>query len=483
MRHYYTADAIRAAEAPMLASLPDGVLMRRAAHGLATAIARELRARSGGIAGRQVCAVVGSGDNGGDALWAATFLRRRGAAATAVLLNPEHAHAKALAALRAAGGRVVQAVPPDTDLVIDGVVGISGTGPLRPAAAEVFAAVDAAGIPVVAVDIPSGIDVHTGAITGPAVQAALTVTFGGLKPVHALADCGRVELVDIGLDLPATDVVGFEAADVKARWPVPHPHDDKYTQGVTGILAGSSTYPGAAILCTGAAVAATSGMKRYAGSAAAEVVSHWPEVVAAGSPQAAGRVQAWVVGPGLGTGETSIATLAFALNSDVPVIVDADALSILGAHPHLVSDRDAPTVLTPHAGEFARLASGAGWPATSDPAPPGQDRVDATRRLADAFGATVLLKGNVTVIADPEGPVYLNPAGGSWAATAGSGDVLSGMIGALLAAGLPPAEAAAAAAFVHARAANASALDPGPAPAPTSASRILAHIRSVVAAL
>ncbi len=414
------------------------------------------------------------GDNGGDALWAATFLRRRGAAATAVLLSPEHTHAKALAAFRAAGGRVVKVVPPDADLVIDGVVGISGTGPLRPAAAEVFAAVDAAGIPVVAVDIPSGIDVHTGAITGPAVHAALTVTFGGLKPVHALADCGRVELVDIGLDLPATDVLGFEAADVKARWPVPHPHDDKYTQGVTGILAGSATYPGAAILCTGAAVAATSGMKRYAGSAADEVVSHWPEVVAADSPQAAGRVQAWVVGPGLGTDEAAIATLTFALNSDVPVIVDADALTILAAHPHLVSDRDAPTVLTPHAGEFARLGRCRHR---------GRTGSKPTRRLADAFGATVLLKGNVTVIADPDGPVYLNPAGGSWAATAGSGDVLSGMIGALLAAGLPPAEAAAAAAFVHARAANASAADPGPAPVPTSASRILAHIRSALAAL
>ena len=100
------------------------------------------------------------------------------------------------------------------------------------------------------------------------MHAALTVTFGGLKPVHALADCGRVELVDIGLDLPATDVLGFDAADVAARWPVPGPHDDKYTQGVTGVMAGSSTYPGAAVLCTGAAVAATSGMVRYAGSAA-----------------------------------------------------------------------------------------------------------------------------------------------------------------------------------------------------------------------
>src|SRR6478735_2811262 len=214
MRHYYTADAIRAAEAPLLASLPDGVLMRRAAYGLATAIARELRARTGAVAGRSLCAVVGSGDNGGDALWAATYLRRRGVAATAVLLNPDRTHAKALGAFRSAGGRVVPAVPPSTDLVIDGVVGISGSGPLRPAAADAFAAVENAGIPVVSVDIPSGVDVQTGAVTGPAVRAALTVTFGGLKPVHALADCGRVELVDIGLDLPDTDVLSFDAADV-----------------------------------------------------------------------------------------------------------------------------------------------------------------------------------------------------------------------------------------------------------------------------
>jgi len=485
MRHYFTAHQIRAAEAPLLAGLPDGALMRRAATGLASAITAELRHRTGGVAGRGVCAVVGSGDNGGDALWAATFLHRRGAAASAILLNPERTHVAALAAFRAAGGRVVRAVPAGTDLVIDGVVGISGSGPLRPAAAEVFAAVDRAAIPVVAVDIPSGIDVHTGAISGPAVRAALTVTFGGLKPVHALADCGRVELVDIGLELPATDLIGLEAADVKACWPMPGPHDDKYTQGVVGVVAGSSAYPGAAILCSGAAVAATSGMVRYAGSAAAEVVSHWPEVVAAPSVHTAGRVQAWVIGPGLGTDEAAVTALTFVLNTDLPVIVDADALTILAAHPHLLADRDAPTVLTPHAGEYARFGVG----------PVGDDRVAAARRLAETLGATVLLKGNVTVIAEhdpnpgslrscpPARPAYLNPAGGSWAATAGSGDVLSGIVGALLAAGLPAAQAAAAAAFVHARAANASAADPGPAPVPTSASRILSHIRSALANL
>ncbi|MDF2830710.1 MAG: carbohydrate kinase, YjeF related protein, partial [Mycobacterium sp.] len=235
MRHYYSADEIRAAEAPLLADLPDGALMRRAAYGLAMAIAREL----GTVAGRGVCAVVGSGDNGGDALWAATYLRRRGAAATAVLLDPERAHRKALAAFRRAGGRVVESVPSATDLVIDGVVGISASGPLRPGAAELFGDVAARGIPVVAVDLPSGIDVHTGAADGPHVDAALTVTFGGLKPVHALGECGRVELVDIGLDLPDAEVRSMEAADVAARWPVPGAHDDKYTQGVTGVLAGS----------------------------------------------------------------------------------------------------------------------------------------------------------------------------------------------------------------------------------------------------
>ena len=474
VRHYYSADEIRTAEAPLLATLPDGALMRRAAYGLAGVLVAELRTRTGGIAGRTVCAVVGSGDNGGDALWAATFLRRRGVSTSAIVLNPDRVHVAALAAFRKAGGRVVESLPPATDLVVDGVVGISGSGPLRPAAADVFADVEAAGIPVVAVDLPSGLDVQTGAAGDPHVRAAVTVTFGGRKPVHALGECGRVELIDIGLDLPDGDVAGFEAADVVARWPVPSAHDDKYTQGVTGVLAGSSTYPGAAILCTGAAVAATSGMVRYAGSAAADVVSHWPEVIATPNTSAAGRVQAWVVGPGLGTDEAGAAALWFALDTDLPVLIDADALTILAAHPDVVADRTAPTVLTPHAGEFARLAGH----------PPGDDRVAATRKLADAFGATVLLKGNVTVVAEPgAGRTYLNPAGQSWAATAGSGDVLSGVIGALLAAGVAPGEAAAMGAFVHARAAAISAADPGPGTAPTSASKILAHIRSSIAHL
>lgn len=181
MRHYYTADAIRAAEAPLLASQPEGALMRRAAYGLAVVITGQLRRRTGAVNGREVCAVVGSGDNGGDALWAATFLRRRGVRATAVLLAPDRTHPVALAAFRRAGGLLVQSIPETTDLVIDGVIGISGRGGLRPDAAAVFGASTA---PVIAVDVPSGIDVHTGADDAPHVRAAVTVTFGGRKPVH-----------------------------------------------------------------------------------------------------------------------------------------------------------------------------------------------------------------------------------------------------------------------------------------------------------
>jgi hydroxyethylthiazole kinase-like uncharacterized protein yjeF len=299
------------------------------------------------------------------------------------------------------------------------------------------------------------------------VHAALTVTFGGLKPVHALADCGRVELIDIGLDLPDTDVLAFEAADVAARWPVPGPHDDKYTQGVTGVMAGSSTYPGAAVLCTGAAVAATSGMVRYAGSAHKEVLAQWPEVIASPTPAAAGRVQAWVVGPGLGTDETGASALWFALETDLPAIVDADGLTILAAHPELVVSRDAPTVLTPHAGEFARLVDG-------DRADVEAHRLTAARQAAERLGATVLLKGLTTVVADPSGAVRVNSTATTWLATAGSGDVLSGACGALLAQGLRPLDAGSVGAFLHGLAGSLATRGGTAVEAPISAADLLA---------
>ncbi|MDI9897751.1 NAD(P)H-hydrate dehydratase [Rhodococcus sp. IEGM 1381] len=469
MRAYYTPEQIRNAEAPLLNSLPDGVLMRRAAYGLATVVAAELRARTGGVAGRRVTILVGTGDNGGDGLWAGAFLRRRGVSVSVLLLDPARAHAEGLEALRSSGGRVVTQCGP-ADIVIDAIVGISGRGPLRPDAAAVVAQITA---PIVSVDVPSGVDAETGAAPGPAVTADVTVTFGARKPVHVLAvpRCGRVELIDIGLTLPASAMASFEPADVGQIWPIPTASDDKYSQGVVGILAGSATFPGAALLCVGAAVAATSGMVRYVGSAGAEVVSHHPEVVAAPDLDAAGRVQSWVVGPGFGTDEPSAETVRRVLESDLPVIVDADALTILAGNAQWVTGRTAPTLMTPHAGEFARLTG-------SDPGP---DRVGAVRDLAARWGVTVLLKGRATIIADADGTTFVSDAGGSAASTAGSGDVLSGILGALLASGMAPSTAAACGAKVHALAAARAAHGPGREfAAPVSASPLCASISDAI---
>lgn len=470
----WTAGQIREAEHVLLARTPEGALMRRAAFGLAVHAWRMLG--GGAVRRRRVALLVGAGDNGGDALWAGVELRRRGVAVTAVLLDPARAHPAGLAALRRAGGRVAAAEDRDAvaalrraDLVVDGVVGISGRGPLREPAARLVGEVDA---PVVAVDLPSGVDPDTGEVSGPAVTATETVTFGARKPVHVLAAarCGPVHLVDIGLapHLPEPHAHVLEAADVARHWPVPGPADDKYTQGVTGIAAGSATYPGAAVLATGAAVLATSGMVRFAGSAADGVRAAWPEAVCTDTVEAAGRTQAWTVGPGSGTDAAGAALLAAVLGRDVPACVDADALTVLGADPLLRAQlAGRPLLLTPHDREFARIAGEV-----------GPDRIAAARRAARELGVTVLLKGNATVVADPDGRALVHPSRSSWAATAGSGDVLSGIAGALLAAGLEPWWAGGCATHLHGVAAVLAA-DGAPAPASAIQAAIPAAVRQV----
>lgn len=467
MRGAWTAGHVRAAEERVLARTAPGALMRRAAHGVAAHVARLLGERRGGVAGRRAALLVGAGNNGGDALWAGAFLRKRGVGVTAVLLDPDRAHAEGLAALRRAGGRVVGAsaaagVLEAADVVVDGIVGLSARGPLRPTAAELVARVSA---PVVAVDLPSGVDPDTGAVDGPAVRADVTVTFGAHKPAHFLAAgrCGEVHLVDLGLgpELGPPDLRVLDRADVAASWRLPGPTDDKYTQGVVGVAAGSTTYPGAAVLAVGAAAQATSGLTRYAGAAADEVRARWPEVVTTGSVADAGRVQCWVVGPGLGTGAAAREVVAHVLGAGVPVCVDADGLTLLGAHPDLwdARDPDTPVVLTPHDREFARVAEPLGIAL-------GADRVAAARALAARLDATVLLKGHATIVAAPDGRAVVNPARTHWLATAGTGDLLSGLLGALLATGLDPLLASGAAAWVHVRAAELAARG---APVPASA--------------
>lgn len=442
---YFSAEQIRSAEEATGDLLERGVLMGRAAHAVAEVVAAELRSRSGGCYGRSVGVLTGAGDNGGDALYAAALLRRRGVRVEAVLLGGDRTHAAGLESFRRSGGRVVESFSAGIDLVIDGIVGLSGKGSLRPAVAALVESLTA---PIVSVDLPSGVDADTGQVNVPAVRAALTVTFGALRIAHVLAapQCGRMVLADIGIDAHEPTLRQLTDAEVAHLWPVPGPSDDKYSQGVVGIVAGSARYPGAGVLCSGAAVAATSGMVRYAGTAGPQVLSQYPEVIATEEPEDAGKVQAWVIGPGAGTEDTGVRRLRYVLDTDVPVLIDADGLTLLARHRELVVGRSAPTLLTPHAGEFARITG----------TELGADRVEAVRGLAAELGVTVLLKGRATLIASPDGDVLVNDAGSSWAATAGAGDVLSGVAGSLLASGIPAPLAAAAAARVHALAAIAA---------------------------
>ncbi|MET8183839.1 NAD(P)H-hydrate dehydratase [Streptomyces sp. NPDC005336] len=451
MRIAYSVETVRSAERALMARLPAGALMQRAAAGLAAACA-DLLDR---VYGARVALLVGSGDNGGDALYAGARLARRGAGVTAVLLTPDRAHPGGLAALRAAGGRAVpaadgEAVLTRADLVIDGIVGIGGKGGLRPEAERLVRAVRGT---IVSVDLPSGVDADTGEVRGAAVRADATVTFGTYKPGllidPAHEHAGALRLVDIGLDAYLPDVPDAEAPqhdDVAALLPRPAPESDKYRRGVVGVVAGSARYPGAAVLAVSGALRGGAGAVRYVGPAADTVIARFPEtLVHTGPPAKAGRVQAWVVGPGLGDGAAARHSLEDVLASDVPVLVDADGLHLLPSGD--LRGRAAQTVLTPHAGEAAALLG-----VSREEVEAG--RLAAVRALAERYGATVLLKGSTTLIADGQGPVRVNPTGTGWLATAGSGDVLSGLAGSLLAAGLAARDAASVGAYLHGLAAR-----------------------------
>lgn len=495
-----------------MSTLPPGTLMQRAAAGLARRCALTL-AGLGGVYGAKVVLLIGSGDNGGDALYAGAQLARRGASVTAVLAGrapgatgPSDAasgdaasgdaaaargaqagvvhvhgnvggagqsggaqgewrlseaggeagatgagngvHQGGLAALVKAGGRVVESVPRQADLVIDGLLGIGARGALRENMARLVEQIPA-GASVVAVDVPSGVDVDTGDVPGPAVRADVTVTFGCLKPAHvvgpAAVHCGQTELVDIGLGpwLPEEPAIRVaDAEDVARWWPRPGPESDKYTRGVVGLATGGAGYPGAAWLSVAGALAGPAGMVRYAGAAHELIAQAHPSVVVAPSVADALRVQAWVCGCGLGTSDWSRNELESVLAQRVPIILDADALSMLGE-----TRRDAPTILTPHDREFARLAGGE----------PGPDRVGSAKQLAAQRAATIVLKGHHTVIASPDGEVWVNPTGSPALATGGTGDVLAGLMGSLLAAGVEATRAAVMACYAHGLAGRAAA--------------------------
>ena len=531
----HTVAAVRAAEEAAMAGLPEGALMQRAAAALASALVTEVRACRGRLRGACVLVAAGPGNNGGDALWAAVRLLRRGVRVWAWRTGPT-VHAAGWAAFTAAGGRETDALGalgllPDADLVVDGVLGIGGRGGL-PAVVATFAdACRDTGAHVVAVDLPSGLEADAGRVPA-SFTAALTVTFGALKACHVLeparSRCGAVRLVDIGLDPGPAELTGWEPADVATHWPVPHAGSDKYARGVVGVDAGSARYPGAAVLACAGAVHAGAGMVRYLGPAADAVVAALPNVVTA-----PGRVQAHLIGSGWGERADGPDALAAVLATGLPAVVDAAVLACAGAvHAgagmvrYLGPAADAvvaalPNVVTAPGRVQAHLI-GSGWGERADgpdalaavlatglPAvvdadalallPDGplgahvlltphagelgrllgvardcvvDDPVGSARRAAAATGAVVLLKGATQYVAEPGGRVTLAVPGPSWTAQAGSGDVLAGICAALLAAGTPAREAALAGASVQALTARAH---PGPRP-PQDLARLLPDV-------
>jgi ADP-dependent NAD(P)H-hydrate dehydratase / NAD(P)H-hydrate epimerase len=388
---------------------------------------------------RSFTVVCGAGSNGGDGRIAAVRLREAGRAVKVVHIRPEEAP-KTL-------GR--------PDVVVDALFGTGFRGAPREAAARLIADVNALGVPVVAVDVPSGVDASTGEATGEAVHASLTVTFHaakvGLHVAPGRFHAGEIVVADIGLDARATahrrvlpPVLGLP--------PARRPTDTKYSAGTVLVVGGSRGLSGAVCLTAAAAFRADAGYVAVAAPASLlpvveatllEAVKHpLPEdeegrlAPAALEPilARAERAHAVALGPGLGRGDGVRVLVRDLLERlDRPVVVDADAL--FGLEP---VERRAPTVLTPHAGELARLLG-------EDPPSIEARRLDAVRRAADRFAAVVLLKGPDTLVAEPGGGTFVCDLGPPSLATAGTGDVLTGVLAAFLAKGLPPGEAAAAA--------------------------------------
>ena len=458
MRAAHTVEQVREAEKALMARLPEGSLMQRAASGLGYAVLDFL----GRAYGARVLLLIGSGDNGGDALYAGALLARRGVQVQALLLAPDRAHRGGVAALRSAGGRTVTSIEAahSPDVVVDGIVGIGGSGGLREDAARVVEAL--ADVPVIAVDTPSGVDVDTGRVDGAHVAATVTVTFGTHKPAHlvdpAAMACGAVHLVDIGLDLPEPPITALQEADVARLLPRPTPDAQKYTRGVVGVRAGSEQYPGAGVLCTAGAGSGLVGMVRYQGGAAGLVREQHPEVVVG-----SGRVQAWVIGSGGGADAEQ--ALRDSLEDGVPVVVDADGLQ------HVTGPLGIPSLLTPHAGELARML---GVPREEVEA----EQLRFARKAAERYDAVVLLKGRHTLVATPAGKVRVSTTGTPWLATAGAGDVLAGLCGALVAAGLDPFDAGSVGSWVHGAAAALAGHD-----GPVTASAVAGAIPEVCRAL
>lgn len=469
MQPVHTADSVRQAEQAFFTAHPDVDLMGRAAHEVAQQALAMLHddPRDGG--GQQrVVVLVGQGNNGGDGLFAAAELAGQGIAVELVTTG-ENFHEQGMAAAEQAGCTRVELVEAterlaEAALVIDAVFGIGGRPGLPATLATLAEEVEALGVPVLAVDLPSGLDTDSGRADEASFRATRTVTFATHKPCHvmepAAGRCGEVVVADIGLELGETHVHLLEAADVAAHWPWPSATSDKYSRGVVGIDTGSVRYPGAAILGTNGAVHAGAGMIRFVGadSAADRLRSLLPSVT-----YGEGKVQAWLVGSGWGQTEANHDRLSGRLVDHLPCVIDADALAVL---PDELPDN---CLLTPHAGELSKLLGVKRQEVEADP-------VGHARQAATRSGTAVLLKGATQYCVSPEGDVLVAVPGPHWTAQAGSGDVLAGICSTLLAAGLDAHWAGALGASVQALCAE---QNPGPFPPDEIARRLPATIASL----
>jgi hydroxyethylthiazole kinase-like uncharacterized protein yjeF len=487
----FTAAEMRALDARAIRELgiPGPRLMDHAGTGAAALIARWLAP----IRGKTVIVVCGKGNNGGDGFVVARRLKARGAAVRVLLVGRRaEVRGDAADALGRWRGRVEEVQEPSgfaralggADVIVDALLGTGVSGAARGPVAAAIEAINragAGGVPVVALDLPSGLDSDRGALLGPTVKAWRTVTFAGLKRslllAPAAAQAGVVDIADIGVSAEETrrgiTTWRLEATDVRGSFP---PRDRDAHKGRYGhllVVAGSLGKTGAAVLAGRAALRSGVGLCTIAAPASQQpvVAAQAPEYMTEALPETvarslslkardriaelAGRMDAVALGPGLSL-DPEAQELARGLIRELPrpMVVDADALSALAGHLDLLRHAAGPRALTPHPGEMARMLG------TTIEAVQA-DRIEVTRTFAREHGVAIALKGAGTVIAGPDGHVAINPTGNPGMAKGGSGDVLTGIVGALLAREIDPAGALQAGCYVHGLAADVAGRDRG----------------------
>ena len=483
----YLSEDIRALER-LAAGRPGAAALMPLAGLAAAEYARELL----GEYGRKVLVLAGPGNNGGDAFEVATHLKRWFYGVELVFAGDEHQlSADALAALkkwRACGGNTYAAPPAALapDLVVDGLFGIGLARALEGGYAELIAGVNRLPGPKLALDIASGINADTGAIMGTALRATHTITFIALKPGLLTLDgpdhCGEVRVASLGLDVRALleNKGATTAAELVRQALAPRPRNfHKGGAGSVGVLGGAHGMVGAALLAGRAA------LKLGAGKVFLGLLAEHPPDVDYAQPELMlrtphellqpGMITVIAAGPGMGTVKSAEQLLREVLDASVPLVLDADALNLIAASKTLqarLQKRSAPCVLTPHPAEAARLLSCA-------TAAVQADRVKAAIELAQRYRAVAVLKGNGSIIASPDGTWLINASGNPGMASAGMGDVLTGMIAALLAQGAGARAAAATAVWLHGAAADALAGE-GKGPIGIGASEVIDDARRLL---